>query len=68
MFSKEGVLTDDKCDMNFNRLETLIKDRLLFRHNDIIQRDIYFKSPVHYLLDFDVEIDFLLEKVFNSFE
>lgn len=64
----EGIVNDDKCDMNFNRVDTFVNDRLLFRRWDIIQRDIYFLSPVHYLLEQDQEIDFLLEHVFNNFE
>ena len=61
---EEGILTDDKCEMNFNRKETLTDGSQLFLELDIIQRDIYLKSPMHYLLELEEEIDFLVEKVF----
>ena len=62
----EDTISDDKCDMNFNRVDTFVNNGLLFRHYDIIQNDIYFKSPVHYLLHLDKEIDKLLELIFKN--
>jgi len=29
-FQNESFVTDDKSDMNFNRVDTFVKDRLLF--------------------------------------
>lgn len=30
-FQGESLVRDDECDMNFNRLTTFIKDKLLFK-------------------------------------
>jgi hypothetical protein len=38
-FQSESLVMDDECDMNFNRLTTFTKDKLLFKPQEIIQRD-----------------------------
>ena len=66
IFINESCIIDDECDMNFNRIETFEKDSLLYRSQEIIQRDWYFNSPLHYMFSYDVELDVILKKVMKD--
>lgn len=52
--------------MDFNRLFTFTKDKLLFKPQEILQKDWQLNSSLHYLFDQDQEMDLILSKVFKE--
>lgn len=52
--------------MNFNRVETFVKDNLIFQAQELIQYDLQFNCPLHYFFDQDYEMDFVLSRIFKD--
>lgn len=49
-FSKDGVITG-KQTADFNRVKTFTQNQLLYQGAELIQRDIYFNTPLQYLFE-----------------
>lgn len=66
-FKNESTRINQNIEQNFNRVETLINDKLLYQGLEYIQRDFQFNTPLHYLKKgYDHEVDLIFQKVFLS--
>lgn len=63
-----NVIIFHSCEVNFNRVQTFIRDQLWFQGEEIIQRDLHLNTPLHYLYEKDQEMDIILTRVFMSYD
>ena len=47
--------------MDESRVEMFTEEMLYIKSEEIIQRDLHFNTPFHYLIDRDDEVDILLD-------
>ena len=48
-YKRDTVQSDYYVEMDFNRIQTFIKDEVLYKGKELIQRDWHYMTPLHYL-------------------
>ena len=65
-FRNETTASNNISEMNFNRYETFIQDKLWIQGHEILQRDFNYMTPLHYFQDLDHEVDLTLQIIFEN--
>jgi len=54
--NSETVQVNKRGEMTCDRIQSLTDDRLLLDSHELLQRDLYFNTPLHYFLNADSEL------------